>query len=72
MQVDPRVPTHINTKECRIGTARRHQRDMAVHSALVVACCKSNDETTKARRYRFLKQSEERKFTYYLELKKTQ
>jgi len=30
MQVDPWVPTHINTKECRIGTARRHQRDMAV------------------------------------------
>jgi len=26
----------------------------------VVVCCKSNDETTKARRYRFLKQSEER------------
>jgi hypothetical protein len=31
----------------------------------LVACCKSNDETTKARRYRFLKQSEERK-TYPL------
>ena len=36
MQVDPRVPTHINTKECRIGTARRHQRDMAVCSALAL------------------------------------
>jgi len=36
MQVDPRVPTHINTKECRIGTARRHQRDMAVRSALAL------------------------------------
>jgi hypothetical protein len=28
MQVDPRVSMHINTKECRMGTARRHQRDM--------------------------------------------
>ena len=36
MQVDPWVPTHINTKECRIGMARRHQRDMAVHSALAL------------------------------------
>jgi hypothetical protein len=36
MQVDPRVPTHINTKECRIGTARRHQQDMAVRSALAL------------------------------------
>ncbi len=31
----------------------------------VVACCKSNDGTTKARRYRFLEQSNERK-TYPL------
>ena len=30
-----------------------------------VVCCKSNDDTTKARRYRFLKQREERK-TYPL------
>ena len=36
MQVNPRVPTHINTKECTIGTARRHQRDMAVRSALAL------------------------------------
>jgi hypothetical protein len=36
MQVDLRVPTHINTKECRVGTARRHQRDMAVRSALAL------------------------------------
>ena len=36
MQVDPRVPMHINTKECRIGTARCHQRDMAVRSALAL------------------------------------
>ncbi len=36
MQVDPRVPTHINTMECRIGTARRHQRDMAVRPALAL------------------------------------
>jgi hypothetical protein len=42
-------------------------------SPIVVACCKSNDGTTKkARRYRFLKQSEERKLTLYLELKKIQ
>ena len=38
----------------------------------VIACCKSNDGTTKARRYRFLKKSEERKLTLYLELKKIQ
>jgi hypothetical protein len=38
----------------------------------LVACCKSNDETTKARRYRFLKQSEDGKLTLYLELKKNQ
>jgi hypothetical protein len=36
MQVDPRYPAHINTKECRMGTARRHQRDMAVRSALAL------------------------------------
>jgi hypothetical protein len=36
MQVDPRYPAHINTKECRMGTARRHQRDMAVQSALAL------------------------------------
>ena len=36
MQVDPRVPMHINTKECRIGTARHHQWDMAVRSALAL------------------------------------
>jgi hypothetical protein len=36
MQVDPRFPTHINTKECSMGTARCHQRDMAVLSALAL------------------------------------
>ncbi len=36
MQVDPRYPAHINTKECRTGTARCHQRDMAVRSALAL------------------------------------
>jgi len=36
MQVNPRVLTHINTKECRIGSARHHQRDMAVRSALAL------------------------------------
>ena len=38
MQVDLRVPTHVNNnkKECRIGTARHHQQDMAVRSALAL------------------------------------
>ena len=36
MQVDPRYPAHINTKECKTGTARRHQQDMAVRSALAL------------------------------------
>jgi hypothetical protein len=35
-QVDPRYPVHINTRECRMGAARRHQRDMAVRSALAL------------------------------------
>jgi hypothetical protein len=37
-----------------------------------VACCKSNNGTTKARRYRFRKRSKKKKRTSYLELKKTQ
>ena len=36
MQVNPMHPAHINTAECRVGTARRHQRDMAVRSALAL------------------------------------
>ncbi len=36
MQTNPRYPAHINTKECLVGTARRHQRDMAVRSALAL------------------------------------
>ncbi len=36
MQVDPRYPAHINTNECRAGTERRHQQDMAVQSALAM------------------------------------
>ena len=36
MQTNPRYPAHINTKECRVGTERRHQRDMAVQSALAL------------------------------------
>jgi hypothetical protein len=36
MQVDPQYPAHINTKECRAGTERRHQWDMAVQSALAL------------------------------------
>jgi hypothetical protein len=34
MQIDPRYPVHMNTKECKTRTARRHQQDMAVRSAL--------------------------------------
>ena len=42
-------------------------------SPIVIACCKSKDGTTKARRYRFLKWSERKKLTTpYLELKKIQ
>ena len=40
--------------------------------ASVVACCKSDDGTTKARRYRFGKQSDRKKLTLYLELEKIQ
>ena len=36
MQIDPRYPANINTMECRLGKARRHQRDMAVQSALAL------------------------------------
>jgi len=36
MQVDPWYPAHINTEECWVGTARRHQRDMTVRSALTL------------------------------------
>jgi hypothetical protein len=36
MQMDPRYPAHINTKKCRVGIARCHQRDMAVQSALAL------------------------------------
>jgi hypothetical protein len=36
MQVNPIHLTHINTEECRVGAARRHQRNMAVRSALAL------------------------------------
>jgi len=36
MQVDPTHPAHIYTEECWVGTARRHQRDIAVQSALAL------------------------------------
>jgi hypothetical protein len=36
MQVDLRYPAHINTKECRAGTERCHQRDMPVRTALAL------------------------------------
>jgi hypothetical protein len=38
----------------------------------LVACRKSNDRTTMARRYMFMKRSEKEKLTSYLELKKIQ
>jgi hypothetical protein len=36
MQCNPSYPAHINTKECRAGTERRHQQDMAIRSALAL------------------------------------
>ena len=36
MQCNLSYPTHINTKVCRAGTEWRHQRDMAVRSALAL------------------------------------
>jgi hypothetical protein len=36
MQVDPTRPAHIYTEECWVGTARRHQWDMSVRSALAL------------------------------------
>jgi hypothetical protein len=36
MQTNPWYLAHNNTKECRVGTERRHQRDMAVQSALAL------------------------------------
>ena len=36
VQTDPRYLTHINTKECWVGTERQHQRDMVVQSALAL------------------------------------
>jgi hypothetical protein len=36
MQCNPSYPTHINSKECRAGEERRHQRDMTVRSALAL------------------------------------
>ena len=36
MQVDPMCLAHINTEENWVGTACRHQRDMAVQSALAL------------------------------------
>jgi len=44
----------------------------AVVITVVVACCKSDDGTTKARGYSFMKRSEKKKLTSYLELKKSQ
>jgi hypothetical protein len=36
MQCNPSYPTHINTKECCARAEQRHQRDMAVRSALAL------------------------------------
>jgi hypothetical protein len=56
MQVNPMHPAHINTVECRVGTARRHQQDMAVQSAL--ALCQQftvhGDVSERAEVFRYL------------------
>ena len=36
MQCNPSYPAHIITKECRAGTERRHQLDMAIRLALAL------------------------------------
>jgi hypothetical protein len=36
MQCNPSYPAHINTKECRAGTERWHQRDMAIRLVLAL------------------------------------
>jgi len=38
MQCNPSYPTDINTKECRAGTERQHQRDMAVVRSALALC----------------------------------
>ncbi len=56
MQVDPHYPVHINTKECRAGMERRHQRDMAVQSALALReqFMVHGDVLEKVKVYRYL------------------
>jgi hypothetical protein len=56
MQVDPRYPAHINTKECPAGTERRHQWDMAVRSALALheQFTVHGDVLKKVKVYRYL------------------
>ena len=43
-----------------------------VQTAITRSVLQEQDEATRARRYRFLKQNEREKLTYYLELKKIQ
>ncbi len=56
MQVDPRYPAHINTKECQAGTERCYQRNMAVQSALALRkqFTVHGDELEKVKVYRYL------------------
>ncbi len=57
---------------------RRRQRQrrcgaaVAAHIATVCSVLQEQEEATRARRYRFLKQNEREKLTYFLELKKIQ
>ena len=44
----------------------------ALSAATARSVLQEQEEATRARRYRFLKQNEREKLTYYLELKKTQ
>jgi hypothetical protein len=56
MQVDTRYPAHINMKECRSGMERRHQRHIAVQSALALheQFMVHGDVLEKVKVYRYL------------------
>jgi hypothetical protein len=56
MQVDPQYPANINTKECRVGMERHHQRDMAVQPALALheQFKVHGDMLEKVKAYRYL------------------
>jgi hypothetical protein len=38
IQVDPRYPQHIRTKECQVGVERRSQGEEAVGATLALRC----------------------------------